>query len=304
MNFFRKSQGRLVYSPLAASTEVEEGGISKDNARLNRPGWNKNDKAFSLVGIINGIIALLNVSAAFYLFYTRSRYLANARLPEGLQDVRIFDGFYIDEIDRYFGEPGQEIQENWKGLLEYETLQVPADLLQEGQIKNAIQLPDGGYLASLWMHHDLRCLVRQPTHFSMSPRKFLTWQLAKKSLHHLLYMEHYSPNITDKGLRLFRLHTGHCLDALRQSTVCRGDTSLLVMQWSETQKRPLVTPASYSDHSCANWESLREWRKSHAYDVLAPGALVHPTLGPSFSEDDHHGTGLVMWSKEELESLG
>jgi hypothetical protein len=78
--------------------------------------------------------------------------------------------------------------------------------------------------------------------------------------------------------------------------------SLLVMQWTDKEKVPQVNPSSYSRHKCAKWEGLRAWGKERTFNPLAPGFLVHPTLGPAYS--DGTGTGLTLLTDEEATERG
>lgn len=72
----------------------------------------------------------------------------------------------------------------------------------------------------------------------------------------------------------------HCLDSLRQSIQCYGDVSLLTMRW---YKGSLLPVGNFSSpHECVNFDAIQDWAKDYTMDMLAPGVLVHPTLGPSF----------------------
>lgn len=74
----------------------------------------------------------------------------------------------------------------------------------------------------------------------------------------------------------------HCLDSLRQSVQCAGDVSLLTMKWGVHIREPVANFTS--PHECVNWDNIQDWASERVYDVMAPGVLVHPTLGPSYPD--------------------
>jgi hypothetical protein len=74
-------------------------------------------------------------------------------------------------------------------------------------------------------------------------------------------------------------HTEHCIDFLRQSAMCHGDVGLITFEWSPTNLIPIANGTS---HQCVNWEKLDAWTKERSVDMLQPGWLVHPTLGPAY----------------------
>jgi Mycotoxin biosynthesis protein UstYa len=72
----------------------------------------------------------------------------------------------------------------------------------------------------------------------------------------------------------------HCLDTLRQSIMCHADISLITMRWGHLQPIPLGNFSA--PHECIDWRSLDGWSEARAVDVMRPGWLKHPVLGPSF----------------------
>ncbi|KAH8887626.1 hypothetical protein GQ53DRAFT_844127 [Thozetella sp. PMI_491] len=287
MHTFWRSKEQPSYAPLDGSSADGHDLESEpaDDELHNRPGKSSRYRSSLSPYLIHGALILTYTVIFFVAIQSRTRCtdreFTRATLSADQYEPHVFDGFRLQEIDRYFGTPDESIEENWKELLEYESVRVPKEYLEPGQLENAVELPGGEYFASLWMHHDLRCL---------------------KSLHRLLYRDHFSPNMTDADRRMFELHTSHCLDALRQTIQCKGDMSLLVMQWTEKEKLPTVNPASYSNHKCAKWDGLRAWGKERAFNPRAPGVLVHPTLGPAYS--DGTGMGLTLLPEEEAAARG
>ena len=162
-----------------------------------------------------------------------------------------------------------------------------------GRKDEAVALPDGGYFATLMAWHGLHCVKR---------------------LHHYMYEDYYFPNLTDAERLLNEVHnseissfnyypcyqyrlqrllivvyTDHCLDMIRQTIMCQGDTQLLTMKWIPEARIP--TGNFSSPHKCVNWEKLNSWAASRRIaQLLKPGYLNHPTLGPAYP--DGHGDRL------------
>ncbi|KAI8632404.1 hypothetical protein F5Y19DRAFT_492239 [Xylariaceae sp. FL1651] len=137
----------------------------------------------------------------------------------------------------------------------------PDDLARLGRPKGkVIQLPDGDYIGTLNVFHDLHCLRR---------------------VTRLLYESHYFPNITSEDRHLNLLHAQHCLDRLRQSIQCRGDISVATYLWDQRQAFPIANFTSL--HECVNWDALHAWAHGRQVDVFEPGLLIHPTLGPAYA---------------------
>ncbi|KAF5970473.1 hypothetical protein FBULB1_9670 [Fusarium bulbicola] len=129
-----------------------------------------------------------------------------------------------------------------------------------GRKEQAIELPDGGYFATLNVYHNLHCIKR---------------------LHHYMYPDYYFPNITEEQKRANEYHNHHCLDMVRQSIMCQGDMQLLTMKWRQDGRIP--TANFTSPHQCVNWDRLEEWATSRRIvNLMEPGYLNHPTLGPAY----------------------
>ncbi|KAK0755791.1 hypothetical protein N5P37_011665 [Trichoderma harzianum] len=68
-----------------------------------------------------------------------------------------------------------------------------------------------------------------------------------------LYIEHY-PEIDHFPVQV---HLEHCIDALRLSLMCTGDMTLIPIRWSKN--RNWINPSFDTDHTCRNYEALRDW---------------------------------------------
>ncbi|KAL0576586.1 hypothetical protein V5O48_005379 [Marasmius crinis-equi] len=60
-------------------------------------------------------------------------------------------------------------------------------------------------------------------------------------------------------------HMDHCVDWLRQSLMCAGDTSVIVWQWDEMEQKNKFQ--GDIAHTCRNFEKLRNWGLQHTMEV-------------------------------------
>ncbi|KAI1347180.1 hypothetical protein F5Y01DRAFT_329918 [Xylaria sp. FL0043] len=160
----------------------------------------------------------------------------------------------------YFGEPNDEREAIWEDLLTPSTIRLTPEEMARLDRPKGIQLPDGDYLGTLNVFHDLHCLRR---------------------VTRLLYVDHYFPNITDEDKHMNLMHAQHCLDRLRQSIQCRGDVSVATYIWGKRQAIPIANFTSL--HECVNWDAIYKWSYNRRVDVFEPGLLIHPIFGPAYA---------------------
>ena len=119
----------------------------------------------------------------------------------------------------------------------------------------------------------------------------------QKRIYQYGYQDYYWSDLSDTQREINRLHNGtssthvvfrfdtagpcsqpieHCLDFLRQASICHADIGLITFQWSPTS---LIPVANATTHQCANWDKIDKWTKDRTVDMLKPGWLVHPTKG-------------------------
>lgn len=128
---------------------------------------------------------------------------------------------------------------------------------------------DDAYWVDLSVTHELHCIKR---------------------LYQYFHKEAYFPSLSPEDEELNFMHTDHCLEILRQAAMCHADISLIPMQWSAHSPVP---EADFSvPHKCVNWEKLRMWTRDHSIDVMKPGFLQHPILGPAFPDGSNKGIGV------------
>ncbi|KAG6357510.1 hypothetical protein INS49_013387 [Diaporthe citri] len=114
-----------------------------------------------------------------------------------------------------------------------------------------VELDGGGYLASLGAYHELHCLRR---------------------LRHYLYREYYFRNLTQMEADNVHAHLDHCIEALRVTIMCHGNTEVYSFEWDDPKS---YKPAAKSNGRsvCARWSSVEDWAYSRmtTYDDI-----VHP----------------------------
>jgi hypothetical protein len=134
----------------------------------------------------------------------------------------------------YIGAPSERIDSAWTQLFSTMALRVSTSELSKHN-QQSVALPNGGHLAWLGVYHELHCV---------------------KVLRQANYREHYHPNLTSEALRDLQVHADHCVDLLRESIMCRGDTeSLTTFVWNEKWPKPLLSPQRPM-HTCMDWDIL------------------------------------------------
>lgn len=170
-------------------------------------------------------------------------------------------GDKIQEKGIYSGRPNAELDLAWHNLLENENIRIPPEVMDHyGRKDIGVAIPDGsGYVGTLNMYHELHCIKR---------------------LHQYMYQDYYFKDITPRQKEKNRLHNEHCLDFLRQASMCHGDIGLITFHWTETTRLPV---ANATVHECVNRQKLDDWTQKNSVDMFNLG-LVHPTLGPAYPD--------------------
>ncbi|OTA69635.1 hypothetical protein K449DRAFT_384598 [Hypoxylon sp. EC38] len=182
----------------------------------------------------------------------------------------------------FSGYPRPEIDENWDKLINAENIVFEPEVLRRfGREELGVAVPEGGgYIGTLNVYHELHCIKR-------------LWQY--------MYPEHYWPDLTDNQRELNRLHNEHCLDFLRQASMCHADIGIITFQWSDTS---LIPVANATTHQCAKWDKIDKWTKERTVDMMKPGWLVHPTKGPAFPIGEGDRLGAMKKPQEEPHLAG
>ncbi|KAK1753689.1 hypothetical protein QBC47DRAFT_347704 [Echria macrotheca] len=223
-------------------------------------------------------IAILTTWIAIAISLSAMRSCSGQRVYSPAQEALRFEAHVWEPSGAsnplYAGKPTEARDKAWTELLQYSSLRFTVEELEmigPTRKDEGVKLPDGGYLGTLMVFHELHCV---------------------KHLRFYLYAAHYFPELTAEQTKARLVHLDHCLDILRVGAMCRGDTAPLTMRWGRSQPRPLANFSSA--HSCVNWDSLNGWAQKRAVTHLFdPGYLRHPVLGNVFEGPDAELIGLI-----------
>lgn len=139
-------------------------------------------------------------------------------------------------------------------------LRVPAStpVMHATPNNTLVELTDGSgdHYATLAVLHELHCLktIRQYLFPEYYPD---TWEMFKPGP---------GEKIGD--------HMDHCIDILRQATMCHADMTILAAEWWDNEDVP--QNVLYTPHKCANWESVSEWAVANSFDPWGTGLIEPP----------------------------
>ncbi|KAI3326184.1 hypothetical protein HD806DRAFT_489576 [Xylariaceae sp. AK1471] len=155
-----------------------------------------------------------------------------------------------DHYSVYSGPPSEEQDEAWDRLIMPVYFNISQEeLTRAGEsFERIIELTEGGYLASLSVYHELHCL---------------------RNLRLYVFRDRYYPNLTESQHRYLQGHLDHCLEVLRISTMCHGNTVINSYKWdSDTIDKPLTKSNSRS--VCVKWSSIEDWSYSRKVFYVPP----------------------------------
>ncbi|KAG2128653.1 uncharacterized protein EDB93DRAFT_1108938 [Suillus bovinus] len=156
----------------------------------------------------------------------------------------------------YRGSPSPEIDATWDrvALNARQIRMTREQLLRTGEKPSPamVRYPEeygGGYMTTVEVIHQLHCL-------DMLRRASWGDQSAGHGAHE-------SP-------KEFRVHLDHCIEMLRQITMCRGDVTMLTYDWVKGVENPL--PNFNVPHRGRNLEKVFDWVDEHR--VFIPNSKV------------------------------
>lgn len=170
----------------------------------------------------------------------------------------------LNATNEYRGDPRPEVDRAWARLLDAVNIRIDRHTLdriggaEDVQI-GYVEVEDeyGGYAGALDVYHQLHCL-----------------QMIRISYTLDLYPG-YQGALGLKEGEMIPLHIDHCIDAIRQALMCHGDITVLPMEWRDNYPKPW--PIFDVEHSCVNWDSIKQWSRDHHLDET--GKLTHPMFG-------------------------
>ncbi|KFY43935.1 hypothetical protein V494_01756 [Pseudogymnoascus sp. VKM F-4513 (FW-928)] len=251
----------------ASSEELrgsDDGLLEKEIEELRRkvPFW----KRYASLIVLNSIV---------FIIYAASLYVVASHVSKKCQqgpnlvfspayDAVQWEEYKFKENSQehgpFSGYPRPEIDENWDKLLNAENIILEPEVMRHyGREELGVAVPEGGgYLGTLNVYHELHCIKR---------------------IYQYGYQDYYWSDLSENQREINRLHNEHCLDFLRQASMCHADIGLITFQWSPNS---LIPVANATTHQCANWDKIDKWTKARTVDMMKPGWLVHPTKGPAF----------------------
>ncbi|EFQ34291.1 hypothetical protein CGRA01v4_03886 [Colletotrichum graminicola] len=191
-------------------------------------------------------------------------------------ELRRFTGIGAHESE-FIGRASDEMDEKWNRLIDngkWFAMDREMFVKLNGNPDTGLRIPndpEGRFFGMLQVNHQLHCvdIMRRSTWFNIKRYRD---------------RDHFQ-NMTDEDVIL---HTNHCVEILRQSLQCHGDTAMLTYNWVHGHDWP--QSAWRSLHSCQNWDALNEWRAendiSHLVTHLERPAWV---LDPDAEAPGHRG---------------
>ncbi|RAH80346.1 hypothetical protein BO86DRAFT_390331 [Aspergillus japonicus CBS 114.51] len=162
----------------------------------------------------------------------------------------------------FAGKPRPELEAAWHTLFEKNNIRVTEEDLA---FYNATSLPivgaagegagAGEFVGQLGVFHELHCLKR---------------------VRHWIYRDHYLADVPEAVLVEEEAHVDHCIELLREASLCRADVTLSGFRWIKADpegKRRELTVEAKGNHVCVDWERLRAWNDARAVDAWEPGVL-------------------------------
>ncbi|KAF7302091.1 hypothetical protein MIND_00775800 [Mycena indigotica] len=151
-----------------------------------------------------------------------------------------------EDVQIYERQPSKAVDDAWAALYAHAEIRIPKS--EAAKLPNAtwpIHNDPGYYLISLEVFHQLHCLdmIRQQLHPG-----------------------HGYPHIPNTHIR-------HCIGAIRQALMCHGDTTAVVMQWSEEAAEAIEVDDIV--HHCRDYGAIQGWAKMNRMRSPRPNLTIY-----------------------------
>ncbi|KAG2757657.1 hypothetical protein P692DRAFT_20824490 [Suillus brevipes Sb2] len=197
---------------------------------------------------------LMSMTLAFLALWARAPSMDDVVLfspaNEAIESIGIvkFNGSFDSPSSIYRGSPSPELDATWDKIsVNARPVRMTLEqLLRTGEKPSPalVRYPDeygGGYMATIEVIHQLHCL-----------------DMLRKASHGDKY---YNDWITHDSPEKHRTHLDHCIDMLRQFTMCSGDVTMITHDWVEGKTEP--TADFNVPHQCRNFEKILNWVDEH-----------------------------------------
>ncbi|KAG2059392.1 hypothetical protein BDR06DRAFT_949446 [Suillus hirtellus] len=159
----------------------------------------------------------------------------------------------LDFPSIYRGPPSQEIDAVWARI----TDDVPPtrmsleEILKAGEVDtpSKVKYPPeygGGFMVSMEAPHQLHCL---------NLLRKASWPK---------YYGPIDPSFQDTP-EVVRMHLDHCIEMLRENTMCNADVTMITWDWVQGHKIPY--PNFNTRHQCRDFEKVLDWAVEHAVHI-------------------------------------
>ncbi|KAG1856582.1 hypothetical protein C8R48DRAFT_299137 [Suillus tomentosus] len=181
----------------------------------------------------------------------------------------------LDFPSIYRGPPSPEMDATWDRISRNvgPTRMTREEMLKAGttltELRSKVRYPDevgGGYMASMEAIHQLHCvnLLRKASwfeHYSASTDR--SFQFPPDVIH--VHIGEYYFCLKAILLTVYRYGPGHCIEMLRQSIMCKADTTMITWYWVQGHDAP---QANFNTrHRCRNFEKILDWSFEHAVHI-------------------------------------
>lgn len=149
----------------------------------------------------------------------------------------------------YHGPPSPEIDAAWARISDdVPPIRVTIDDLRkagEVDLPAKVKYPQssgGGFMASLEVDHQMRCLnfLRKsswPDHYKLDP-------------------------LLQRDPSVVRMHLDDCIELIRQSIMCHAEVAMITWDWVKNHKQ--AYPNFNTRHACRKFENVMDWAMQHA----------------------------------------
>ncbi|GLA24466.1 hypothetical protein AnigIFM63326_000513 [Aspergillus niger] len=208
---------------------------------------------------------------------SKPKHLIASPLWEAVKIERKTINASIESENPFKGAPSEELDHAWHQLFINSNVRVTAeDLARINRTSVPINDEKGGYYAIP----------------EIPPPSSLPQLLSHREANHPSSHRYVPIHILkDAQCAITNGTKEHCIDNLRQNIMCKADIALLTFTWDPTDRAP--KPNFVVEHECANWDKVDKWAEEHRFDIFDETALIHPTLGPSFPEEEYKATGRI-----------
>lgn len=155
---------------------------------------------------------------------------------------------------RFMGDPSPEVDEAWDDLTSGLLIDYDDPNNEYGLEGRTFRWPNSDkYFMGLGVYHALHCLNR-----------------VRKALH-----QDYYPFEDHPGEPPIKMHTGHCIEHLRQSLLCHADLTPLYGRLTDASGDKLAFAAAdlYETHTCRNFTRIHEWTRKRVTDFADQDAV-------------------------------